>query len=387
MSTQKTVTAPSHREPALDGLRGVAVTLVFFFHYGGGLTSHNPLLRLFGHLSAAGWIGVQIFFVLSGFLITSILWNNQTADYPHSLRNFYIRRFLRIVPLAWAAITISLIFCLALGNGVTIFRSFIPEYLFLQDMPRIMHDAEAAQKLPLFHLWTVSVEEQFYLLWPLLLLLCRRSLRAAQSLCLGVLLASLVYNAVFVLNPGLIAPEVQQRSIFTYCGALALGGLLALSFRRSPSSPTPPAINRFAAPALLFGFLGFLVAGLYQHSFLLLDTQYITALPCTWLASAALLVLLLRPGTAHQIFSNPALRFVGRYSYGFYVLHILLEPLFDHIGLAVAHQSAGYLYLATRLIAAFPITLALAWISYQLFEFPILKLKRYFPSAPAIPSA
>ena len=383
MSAPNTVTAPHHREPALDGLRGLAVTLVFVFHYGGGLTSHNPLIRFFGHLTAAGWTGVQIFFVLSGFLITGILWRDLQSTQPHLLRNFYIRRILRIVPLAWAAITLSCLLCLAMGFNPPALHGYIFEYLFLQDIPSLVRTTEHVQKLALFHFWTIAVELQFYLLWPLLLLLCRRSLRAAQALCFAVFALSLTANAAFVLHPGLIPPELQQRSPLTYSGALSLGGFLALSLRQS-TSPEAKLLQRLALPALLLGSAAYIAASLQRGSFLLLGKQYITGLPSVWIASAGLLLLLLRPGVPHTLFSNAILRFIGRYSYGIYVLHVLLEPLFSYIGVAVSHRSSGYFFLATRLITGFPITLAFAWVSYQLLEFPFLKLKRYFPSAPAL---
>ena len=97
----------AHRDPALDGLRGIAVLMVFLFHYGGGLKSPHLAVRLLGYLTAAGWTGVVLFFTLSGFLITGSLWDSRGN--PHWFRNFYARRFLRIFPLYYTALVLSAI--------------------------------------------------------------------------------------------------------------------------------------------------------------------------------------------------------------------------------------------------------------------------------------
>src|SRR5579862_4256705 len=98
---------PPKHFPALDGLRGVAILTVFLLHYGGGAQSSNPLLSAAGELIKAGWSGVTLFFVLSGFLISGILW-----DARHTQgwwRNFYMRRTLRIFPLYYGALLLVLL--------------------------------------------------------------------------------------------------------------------------------------------------------------------------------------------------------------------------------------------------------------------------------------
>ena len=87
MTLRQTSSTPAHHDAALDGLRGIAVLMVFLFHYGGGLKSHNLAVRLLGHITAAGWTGVVVFFTLSGFLITGSLWDSRGNS--HWLRNFY----------------------------------------------------------------------------------------------------------------------------------------------------------------------------------------------------------------------------------------------------------------------------------------------------------
>ena len=103
-------TSPSHTHiPALDGLRGFAVLIVFIYHYGyaGGAQTSNPFLRLIGTCNTAGWCGVPLFFLLSGFLISGILWDDR--DHPNWWRRFYLRRTLRIFPLYYASLILVLL--------------------------------------------------------------------------------------------------------------------------------------------------------------------------------------------------------------------------------------------------------------------------------------
>jgi peptidoglycan/LPS O-acetylase OafA/YrhL len=98
---------PAH-DPALDGIRGLAILMVFVFHYGGGLQSQNTAVRILGYLTQTGWIGVILFFALSGFLITGIVWDS--IGQKHLLLNFYARRALRILPIYYVVLLAALIF-------------------------------------------------------------------------------------------------------------------------------------------------------------------------------------------------------------------------------------------------------------------------------------
>jgi peptidoglycan/LPS O-acetylase OafA/YrhL len=376
---------PRH-DPALDGLRGLAILLVYIFHYGGGLKSTHIAERLFGYFTASGWIGVELFFALSGFLITGILWNS--AREPHYLRNFYARRVLRIFPLYYAALALCAIAMLLHGRH-QIGQLYLYAF-FLQDLPGLAARALAIPTLPLYHFWSLAVEEQFYLLWPFLLLFCRTR-RAALRLCLSAFALSWVFCFVIYGPLHLISPQTAQsfdNFFLTRAGALALGAALAIAMHAPTGSGNLPVFTRFAPLAVLAGLAVYLISSLLSHGFTLTSRlQFTLGLPGIWLAAAAAIPLVLRAGLPRRLFSIAPLCFLGRISYGFYVFHILLQPIFDAIGRHYAHTDTGSIYQFLRLIAGFPITLAVSWVSYQVLELPFLRLKRFFPSpSPVLPA-
>ena len=386
-------TAKPYRDPALDGLRGLAVLLVYIAHYGGGLKSHNLLGRLFGYITAAGWTGVILFFALSGFLITGILWDS--IGQHNWLRNFYARRVLRIFPLYYAVLALCAIVMVATGRMFYQLRMLYLYAFFLQDLPRLNAMAQLVPSLPLYHLWSLAVEEQFYLLWPFLLLIFGlrngvKSPRRALHLCLWTFVVSAVYRTAIFGLPHLFSGQTafyNNTFLLTHAGPLALGAAIAIALRYPATSSLHTAIRRFALPAFLLGLAAYLASSLFVRTLLLMPrSQFVFGLPAVSLAAAAAIPLVLRTGCPRRLCSSKALRFLGKISYGFYVFHILFEPVFDAIGRHFAHTSSGSFYQFVRLIAAFPITVAISWLSFQLLETPFLQLKRHFPMHSAIPT-
>ena len=380
----------SSHDPALDGLRGLAVLLIYIFHYGGGLKSPHLVVRLFGYLTASGWVGVELFFALSGFLITGILWDSmQPHRAPHRLRNFYARRALRIFPLYYVALAICAIELIAAGGNFSQIRMFYILAFFLQDLPKLTEIAQQIPTLPHYHLWSIAVEEQFYLLWPFLLLIFSTR-RAALRLCLGTFALSLAFClTIFGMTHVFSAQTARIMSSFllTHAGALALGGAVAVLLRSPADSNEQTTVARFALPAFFLGLATYIASSLFCHTFTLTPRlQFVIGLPAVWLASAATIPLVLRSGLPRRFCSAAPLRFMGRISYGFYVFHLLLQPIFDTIGTHYAHADSGSYYQFVRMAAGFPITLAVAWVSFQLLEFPFLQLKRFFPLPSAIPT-
>ena len=380
----------SSHDPALDGLRGLAVLLIYIFHYGGGLKSPHLVVRLFGYLTASGWVGVELFFALSGFLITGILWDSmQPHRAPHRLRNFYARRALRIFPLYYVALAICAIELIAAGGNFSQIRMFYILAFFLQDLPKLTEIAQQIPTLPHYHLWSIAVEEQFYFLWPFLLLIFSTR-RAALRLCLGTFALSLVFClTIFGMTHVFSAQTARIMSSFllTHAGALALGGAVAVLLRSPADSNEQTTVARFALPAFFLGLATYIASSLFCHTFTLTPRlQFVIGLPAVWLASAATIPLVLRSGLPRRFCSAAPLRFMGRISYGFYVFHLLLQPIFDTIGTHYAHADSGSYYQFVRMAAGFPITLAVAWVSFQLLELPFLQLKRFFPLPSAIPT-
>ena len=382
----------SQRDPALDGLRGFAILMVFFFHYGGGLQSASPALRVLGYVTQASWLGVVLFFALSGFLITGSLWDS--VGQQHRLRNFYIRRALRILPLYFIAIAAAALFALSHGATLAQLKPLTIFVFFLQDFPHLAARAlETPFPLPLYHLWTLAVEEQFYLLWPLILLLAH-SRRHATRLSLwvfGITEVFLYFVYGLAAFQGARVHRLYDYFLLTHSGALALGAAVSLSMgsRNAPAGRKPGShriIRKYAQPAFFTGIAIYLFTSLSAGSLYLTGPiQFWLGLPAISVAAAAAIPLVLRNGLPRTLFSFAPLGWLGRISYGFYIFHILLEPIFDHLGANISHATTGEYYQIVRLVIAFFLTCLVSWLSFHLFEMPILSLKRFFPMSSSLP--
>jgi peptidoglycan/LPS O-acetylase OafA/YrhL len=332
---------PSDRyRPDIDGLRAVAVTLVVFFH-------------AFPEAVPGGFIGVDVFFVISGFLITGIV-VRELGQKRFSLLGFYTRRIRRIFP----ALIAVLLAVLLLGwlwmlpsayaqLSADVFASaafFANIALMLQSG---YFDIESSKK-PLLHLWSLGIEEQFYLFWPLVLILARR-------FHLGFFaVAAVVGAASFALNVALIGfdPVATFYLPFTRAWELLAGGALACGFRRL--SQTDAASNWRAAA----GFL------LIAVSAALLDSR--SAFP-GWRAIFPVLgsVLLLSAPTAwgcRHILSGKAFVGIGLISYPLYLWH---WPLLVFFGII---KFAPLTLIDRGLVVA--LSFALAWLTYRVIEIP-----------------
>jgi peptidoglycan/LPS O-acetylase OafA/YrhL len=380
------------RDTALDGLRGLAVLMVFLYHYGGGLQSSKPAIRILGLISQAGWVGVVLFFALSGFLITGSLWD--TIGQRHRLRNFYARRILRIFPLYFGAVLAAAIAALAIGAPFHQLKNLSIFVFFLQDLPHLATTAlQNPSPLPLYHFWTLAVEEQFYLIWPLILLFAH-SRRHALRLSLWFFgITELFLLSVYTLAAfkGARVHHLYDYFLLTQSSALALGCAVSLAMgNRSSTTGRKPGthriIRKYAKPVFFTGLGLYLYSSYFSETLALADpVQFWLGLPAISLAAAAAIPLVLRNGLARDVFSFAPLGWLGRISYGFYVYHILLQPLFDHLSARISHTTSGDYYHIVRFLVAFVITCIVSWLSFHLIERPILSLKRLFPLNPSLP--
>ena len=359
--------------PALDGVRGLAVLGVFILHYGGGAQSSNPLLRAIGVTNRFGWSGATLFFVLSGFLITGILW--KSIGTPHWWRNFFFRRCLRIFPLYYFVMLLIIVSCLA----ARAFWQFAPSIgiylLYLQNLVG-GQKIQAILWYRLGHFWSLAVEEHFYLFWPFLLSRMS-SIRRAQYLCFSVVLLSLLSRAwIFYYAHDLLYFSTPARA-----GELAVGAWLALVVRENPAWLA--TFRRFA-PAVFFACLAIAAAIAFAVHDPELNTMpmYILGIPVCSFAAAALILMALQKGIWTKWLSFPPLRHLGVISYGVYVYHVLLHNAYETIALRLAPHASRNLQLALQLIVAFCLTLLVAQCSYTFFERPLLRLKDRF--APAV---
>ncbi|MES2392526.1 MAG: acyltransferase [Acidobacteriota bacterium] len=368
-------TRPENRAfyPALDGLRAIAFLLVFFQHY--------PVGR-FG--IPWGWTGVQFFFVLSGFLITGILYD--TRNHPHRVRNFYLRRTLRIFPLYYGVMLfILLLYPFAhwridwrwlawpayLGNYL---RFISPSAMIVGTPWQSLADFQPANHhiaLFLGHFWSLCVEEQFYLFWPAVVFLIRDRRKLLWLCALTVplgLAARLTGQHLFA--PWLLQQEILYRATPFCLDSLLLGGLLALLLR-GPIAPHLLRFARYLTPIV------FLVGAWWIHLVLLRNYIYPTWM-FTWgltfvnlLAALVILIAVQRETFLYRALSLSPLRWIGRISYGAYVLHDIPHLIYRATAQTFYHSHPT----RTTALLALPCTLLLAWLSYRFFESPFLRLK------------
>ncbi len=344
------VNVQSRRIPQLDAIRGIAILVVMF---------HNerdvfPSFHLPG-VFASGWMGVDLFFVLSGFLITGILLDAKGS--AGFFRNFYARRCLRIWPLYYAVLLLMFVAVPLLrpAQGSMIFERSSPWWAYPLYLQNFLVPVSTKAVGPLGVTWSLAIEEQFYLVWPLVVR--HLSMARLRVVCLGVIVASPFLRLY------LSTEQVDlYNNVFCRLDGLMWGALIATLVRE-------PAFEPKRHRTLAWG--AFVIA---LPLALATDGHNIEWFVCSLsvLASAGLVYLALFSTAPwlQRLLSSRALVFTGTISYGLYLLHKL--P-FDVVkGRAVEHPALVF----TLLIAA---AYLLAYASWYLLEQPFLRLKRFYP--------
>ncbi len=380
-------TQPENRAffPALDGLRAIAFLMVFFQHY-----TSMPW----------GWTGVNVFFVLSGFLITGILFD--TRYDAHRARNFYVRRTLRIFPLYYGILLALLVTYPLMHWHWSLLWLAWPLYLanflrFLSPASRttgspqeLAADAHlGSDRLPkseiyLGHFWSLCVEEQFYLLWPWIVFWVR-SRRALLWICGSVVVFVTALRLVVqhTAPAWMLDSELLYRATPFQLDSLLIGAWVALIWRG-------PHRDRLLFAGRVLAWFGLAAVAVYMAITLLPTPRdaYIHyhypawrltwGLTCIDVLSAALIVACLQPAVlVARVLRLQPLRWLGRISYGAYVLHDLPHGLYVHL---VVHGGGRFPFLLSHqsfatATLALPCTLVLAWLSFRFFETPFLNLK------------
>ncbi len=369
-------TGEENRIPALTGIRGVAVLLVMYLHFlpEAAWPQHAWMRRIF---QTALGSGVDLFFVLSGFLITGILLDTRAR--PHYFRNFFARRVLRIFPLYYGVLAVIFGLLPALGVlGGAAFEQVrelsIWHWTYLSNVAWLLHPLGLnAPQIDLRHFWSLAVEEHFYLVWPLVIALASR--RGVLRICSGLLLLSLTAR----LLSARYATDFPNLVFLTpfHLDGLAAGSFMAALTRDPAWRSWLPATKTALATASLV--LGGLLVALMGHT--TLTHALGLALISVALACAVLLVLAAPRSAVSRILSCRPLLFFGEYSYGLYIIHGLLAPVLSHWTpegpwiAATGSTLPGCLLLASVRIA---LVLPLALVSWHCYEGPILKLKRHF---------
>jgi peptidoglycan/LPS O-acetylase OafA/YrhL len=360
---------PGQHLPGLDGVRGLAILMVMFGHFivvGKNLESPGAVYRLL----QSGYLGVDLFFVLSGFLITGILMDSKTRQ-PY-FRVFYWRRALRIFPLYYGLLAISWLtvvwltpkdrlllvghdapawfWCYASNIGMAVKGSWL----------------ESPTWVGLGHFWSLAVEEQFYLVWPLLVYVL--PVKWLERLCILLVVCSpLVFHPL----AQWLGTVGAYTSTLSRLGVLAAGGWLAVLWRRDA---TWSWLSRSFQPvAIAFGLLLLL-----ERTLLANFSGIESSLMLVFSSALVGLAIHGRGRLSGRFFRSRLLRWFGKYSYGIYVYHHALKPVWIHFlweRAVIPWVGRGWPGTLAYTAVATALSLLLAWLSWRWFEAPLLAYK------------
>jgi peptidoglycan/LPS O-acetylase OafA/YrhL len=366
---QKTSTLLESRIPELDGIRAIAIWMVLLVHVITAFPNPQGALNFLpwsmqvalGH----GWLGVDLFFMLSGFLITGILLD--TRERPHYFRNFYARRFLRIMPLYFTVVLVWALFYHHYGR-----------YL-------LMSSVFGANLAPLFHvaiphgptvLWSLAVEEHFYLLWPAIVLLVDR--KKLLWLCLAIFIGCPMLRGLFALkgmNPGTII----VLSWFRFDG-LATGAAIAIWARSArfnrKTAHIIAAICLVMCCVVTIGGTGHGIFGTKTPvglAFTYTQAYFAFAIPFV-------LALVYRGTIWTSILRNPLLQLSGALSYCLYLVHLSIGDGYQAVVANRLHLGPTATVL-TRAAVVILFSFVIAALSRKFLEQPCLALKSRFEEA------
>jgi peptidoglycan/LPS O-acetylase OafA/YrhL len=362
----------SQRLPELDGIRGIAILAVLITHC-------TPLMRpgYASHFLIAlltpGWAGVELFFVLSGFLITGILL--RTKEATNYFRSFYARRILRIFPIYYLTLSAILLF----STGSLWMRSMLPSsplqrasyYIYLQNWPIFWTHGFFKYSI-LGHFWSLAVEEQFYIVWPVLIWMLPE--RLLRRICLIGLPFALAGRIALVHRFGWDFGVMNLTT--SRIDGLLIGCYLAFQLRRGPIR-LDWCISMFAIGATSIGYVAIFHSGELSATGIYMHTIGVTGFA---LLSGAFVGLSQRqPGFLAGILRARWLGTFGKYSYGMYVYHIPLYLTVEMATYALGWPMPMPLRYALPYGAALiALTFGISRTSYILLEDRILSMKARF---------
>ena len=383
------------RLPVIDGVRGLAIFVIMQYHFWGlsfaffDKSNASRLDRAASEVRHFGWVSVDLFLVLSGFLITGILLEAKSGRHRY-FTNFYGRRFLRIFPLYYAFVLFVLLVMPHTGwmSEVAATDQFTQDqgwfWTYLVNVAASTPDLGAQIPLVHAHIWTLSLEEQYYIIWPLVVLLLNR--RLLMVLCLAAPALAFIFRLAVVEGAfdTLFYQNAAQVLLPARFDCLALGSFVALA------AMEPGGLGRLArwAPYAALSAVGvLLVVFLSQGGIEVLDDATLTfGFSAGAILAVSVLVLALTSSprmVINRFFAHPVMRAFGTYSYCMYIIHLLvgfeLSAWFIREDLV---RTVGGQHLPFNLAfnaAATTICFTIAFASWHLYEKQWLRLKVLFP--------
>lgn len=347
---------------SLDGLRGVSIVPVVWHHIGG----HR------GGLLGLGYLGVHLFFAISGFLITTLLLREQEKTGTVSLRNFYIRRTLRIFPLYYAVLALYVVVVAVVERGSPPGRQFFENLpAFLTYTSNWFVELSLGNRVIFYFAWSLATEEQFYLVWPSIVRFARAAWIPPLVMALMLAAGELArWASAAGAWPGDL---LVARVISSISSPICLGCLAAYALHRPGLFRITARIAgaRWSAPlaaALLLGVLSAID---------LVPTLAVSAAMTFLVVTAAIR----RDHGLSALLDNRALRYIGSISYGMYLLHMLCINTVHRVLLPHGSELVTF-------AVALPLTIGAATLSYRLYEDRFLRLKdRFTVPRPAVAAA
>lgn len=377
----------------LDGFRAIAVLLVMLTHttyYYTRLFPETLWERVYLTFVMVGWSGVDLFFVLSGFLITGILLDSKSK--PNYFRNFYIRRTLRIFPIYYLLVGVSLF----MGPRypfpmpeMHIFTGYVPlweKLYYIFYLTNFLELYNSRNVVWLLHCWSLAIEEQFYLVWPLIVYYSGR--KTIVGICIILILSANMFRLQYTLEDHEANTWLIYHLTHTRWDTLAYGALLAIASKNKEWSNF---LIRWAPHVLIVFFVAIFIQlhleissfpagkrGIPQHSMIIPFWHQITLYTGFAVIYSSMLIVVLTCNNTilRMFFGNPIMVWIGKHSYGLYIWH---WPVLWFSYNYIPHPYTFWDNFKTQIIVV-PISFLLAFLSMEIIEKPFLKLKERFTS-------